>query len=232
MSDPAEAVPDTATQPAPESAPVAPARALSGRLWALIGAACLFAAVAGALAARLSAPAPTRFATADLEEVFTLAQLQMTDLVTRKDAGEAERGQAYELAAQFGPRIEAALAAVQADCGCLVLVRGAVARWHGPGLSEGALLIKRVAGVPGDRVTRTDAGQGRWHYYVNGTFAGTAKAFSRSGAPLAPGPLGTLPAGRYYVLGTHPDSLDSRYALAGWNPQARLLGRAYPLSGG
>ena len=48
-------------------------------------------------------------------------------------------------------------------------------------------------------------------------------------APLALGPTGVIPEGHYYVSGTHPDSLDSRYALAGWIPRecahrARLCG--------
>ena len=52
---------------------------------------------------------------------------------------------------------------------------------------------------------------------------------SRSGQPLAPGPTGTLPTGRFYVRAPHPDSLDSRYALLGWISESQIIGRAYVL---
>lgn len=114
------------------------------------------------------------------------------------------------------------------------LARGAhvAFAWHGPGLPEGAVLIKRVAGLPGDTVTREPAPAGTRRYYVNDSFVGIAKAHARSGEALAPGPTGVIDAGHYYVLGTHPDSLDSRYARMGWIAQAQLLGRAYPLTSG
>lgn len=104
--------------------------------------------------------------------------------------------------------------------------------WHGPGLPEGTVLIKRVAGIPGDAVTREAAGAGTWRFYVNGAFVGTAKAYSRTGEALAAGPVGRIPHDRYHVMGTHLDSLDSRYARMGWIGYAQLLGRAYPLTSG
>ena len=103
-------------------------------------------------------------------------------------------------------------------------------RWAGPVLPAGATLIKQVAGLPGDTVIRVPGEGGTHDFYVNGKHMGTAKARSRSGERLAPGPAGTIPAGHYYVMGTHADSLDSRYALAGWIPAERLIGRAHPLS--
>ena len=102
-------------------------------------------------------------------------------------------------------------------------------RWTGPGLPAGATLIKRVAGLPGDTVTRVPGQDGTHDFYVNALHAGLAKARSRLGDRLAPGPAGIIPPGHYYVMGTHPDSLDSRYALAGWIPAERLIGRAHPL---
>ena len=62
---------------------------------------------------------------------------------------------------------------------------------------------------------------------MNGLPVGWAKPFSTGRAPLTLGPTGVIPAGHYYVSGTHPDSLDSRYALAGWIPRDALIGRAY-----
>jgi conjugal transfer pilin signal peptidase TrbI len=66
-------------------------------------------------------------------------------------------------------------------------------------------------------------------FHVNGTPVGVAKALSRQGKPLEPGPTGILPAGRYYVRAPHPDSLDSRYRLTGWISESQIIGRAYAL---
>jgi conjugal transfer pilin signal peptidase TrbI len=96
-------------------------------------------------------------------------------------------------------------------------------RWRGGGpYPEGVVFTKIVRGLPGDEVTREDRA-----FYVNGSAVGWAKPFTASRAPLALGPIGVIPEGHYYVSGTHPDSLDSRYALAGWIPRSALIGRAY-----
>jgi hypothetical protein len=147
MSEPADTLPAAAAPaPVPEAAAPAPARALSGPLWAAIGLIAVAAALAGAVAGRLLQGEPARFAIADVEEVFAIAQLQMTDLITGKDVSDREREQAFELASQFGPKIEAALDAIQADCRCLLLVRGAVARGRLPDYTDG---LKRAIGVQG-----------------------------------------------------------------------------------
>lgn len=96
-------------------------------------------------------------------------------------------------------------------------------RWHGGGpYPEGVVFSKIVRGLPGDEVTREERA-----FFVNGLAVGWAKPFTASRAPLALGPIGVIPEGHYYVSGTHPDSLDSRYALAGWIPRSALIGRAY-----
>ena len=79
-----------------------------------------------------------------------------------------------------------------------------------------------MRGLPGDEVTRSER-----LFLVNGEPVGWAKPFSAERAPLALGPTGVIPDGHYYVSGTHPDSLDSRYALAGWIRREALIGRAY-----
>lgn len=98
-------------------------------------------------------------------------------------------------------------------------------RWHGGGpYPAGVTFVKVIAGMAGDAITREDR-----EYFVNGTFVGKAKAMSRQGLPLEPGPTGVLPAGRYYVQAPHPDSLDSRYQLTGWISETQIIGRAYAL---
>lgn len=98
-------------------------------------------------------------------------------------------------------------------------------RWHGNGLyPPGITFVKIVAGLPGDRVSTRER-----EFFVNGASAGMAKHLSRSGTPLELGPTGIIPPGHYYVKAPHPDSLDSRYRLTGWIPQAQIIGRAYAL---
>lgn len=95
-------------------------------------------------------------------------------------------------------------------------------RWAGGGpYPAGVTFIKVLAGQPGDTVTRDGA-----TFSVAGTALGQAKATSRRGEPLEPGPTGTLPEGRYFVYAPHPDSLDSRYALTGWIAREQIIGRA------
>ena len=98
-------------------------------------------------------------------------------------------------------------------------------RWPGGGpYAKGATFVKQIVGIPGDVVTRVNR-----TFFVNGHSVGLAKPLGRSGQPLAPGPAGTLPTGRYYVRAPHPDSLDSRYALLGWMSESQIIGRAYVL---
>ncbi len=109
--------------------------------------------------------------------------------------------------------------------GDLDLRRGDLAafRWHGGGpYPKGAVFTKVLRGLPGDEVTRV----GR-EFFVNGEPVGHAKLFSRGREPLVAGPTGVIPEGHYFVSGTHPDSLDSRYALTGWIPRRALIGKAY-----
>lgn len=93
-----------------------------------------------------------------------------------------------------------------------------------PYYPAGMVFGKIVGGVPGDLVER----RGR-AVYVNGRYIGVVKPRSRSGRPVAPGPVGRIPSGHYFVYTPHPDSLDSRYAVMGWIPQSRILGRAWPV---
>ena len=98
-------------------------------------------------------------------------------------------------------------------------------RWPGGGpYPLGATFIKVAAGVPGDTVIRFDG-----DYYVNCRPTGQAKRLSRQGLALEPGPTGTLPEGSYYVHASHPDSLDSRYALTGWVSRLQIIGRSHAL---
>ena len=98
-------------------------------------------------------------------------------------------------------------------------------RWPGgASYPPGAIFIKRVVGLPGDRIERV--GNAFW---VAERYVGLAKPTSRAGIPLMPAPAGTIPAGEYFVATQNVDSLDSRYALAGNVKHVQILGRAYEL---
>jgi conjugal transfer pilin signal peptidase TrbI len=109
--------------------------------------------------------------------------------------------------------------------GDLDLRRGDLAafRWHGGGpYPAGVVFTKVLRGMPGDVVSLVES-----EFFVNGEPAGRAKRYSRAREALAPGPTGVIPDGHYFVSGDHPDSLDSRYAIAGWIRRDALIGKAY-----
>lgn len=107
------------------------------------------------------------------------------------------------------------------------LKRGDLVAWRWAGgliYPEGAVFLKVVKGLPGDRVSTV----GR-DFYVNGDYVGRAKPVSRLGQALVANQPGMVPAGHYYLYAPHRDSLDSRYAATGYVAHERILGRAYGL---
>lgn len=84
--------------------------------------------------------------------------------------------------------------------------------------------FKRIAGVPGDRVTVV----GR-QVFVNGCPAGFAKPFTFDHRPLEPIAATVIPPGYYYVQGSHPDSFDSRYRASGLVRADQVVGKVIPL---
>ena len=92
-------------------------------------------------------------------------------------------------------------------------------------LGAPAPYLKRVLGVPGDRVA-VDAGG---TVSVDGQAVGRAKARALDGRALVPIAPVTIPPGQYYLHADHVDSHDSRYAEIGLVPRDRILGRAVAL---
>lgn len=92
------------------------------------------------------------------------------------------------------------------------------------GIPRGTLVIKQIAGVPGDVITRVEQ-----DFFINNECVAAAKKHSLQGLPLIPGPTGVLAEGQYFVLSAHPDSLDSRYQKMGWIKTDQIIGVAYPL---
>jgi conjugal transfer pilin signal peptidase TrbI len=93
-----------------------------------------------------------------------------------------------------------------------------------PYYPAGAEFVKRVAGVPGDRVEV----RGR-EFLINGAPVGRAKERSRDGRPAELGPTGIIPRDHYFVVTPHVDSLDSRYAVIGWVSRSSIVGVAEPV---
>ena len=85
--------------------------------------------------------------------------------------------------------------------------------------------LKTVRGLPGMTVAVGDDGTVR----LDGVAVGRAKAQALDGRRLAAIAPGVIPPGRYFLLGRHPDSHDSRYAEIGLVPRSRILGRAVAL---
>ena len=92
-------------------------------------------------------------------------------------------------------------------------------------LGAAAPYLKRVRGVPGDRVSV----DGEGNVLVNGERAGRAKPFSLDGRALEPAAPATIPPGHFYLHAEHADSHDSRYAEIGLVPREKILGRAVAL---
>lgn len=92
---------------------------------------------------------------------------------------------------------------------------------------KGAYFLKILTGEPGDTVSAQDLGKGYHAFFVNGKFVGRAKPLSSTGQPLTTGPTGILPPGSYYMEGTSPDSLDSRYNWVGWVSNSQIVGRGF-----
>ena len=84
--------------------------------------------------------------------------------------------------------------------------------------------FKQIAGLPGDRVSVV----GR-QVFVNSKDVGFAKACTFDRRPLAPIIATVIPAGYYYVQGTHPDSFDSRYRASGLVRADQVIGKVTPL---
>lgn len=84
--------------------------------------------VAGALAAydRLVVRPGQRLGVVDLSEVYRQKEAEFTLIVTRA-ATDRERDQAIVLARDFAQRLPAALEELPRECGCLVVLKSAVA---------------------------------------------------------------------------------------------------------
>lgn len=97
--------------------------------------------------------------------------------------------------------------------------------WKGAApIPDGVTVIKRVAGVPGERVHVENR-----FVFINQQPIGIAKTLSRTGEPLMPISDGVIPRLHFFAAGDHTDSFDSRYEKPGLIPFSSVRGRAYSL---
>jgi hypothetical protein len=73
----------------------------------------------------LTRPAPLRFATLNVAQLFSERQEELMRLASQ-GTGEAGTQKAVDLARTFGRQLEAEALALPKECQCVVLVRGAV----------------------------------------------------------------------------------------------------------
>lgn len=71
----------------------------------------------------LSSP---RLAVLDVGELYRLKEMQVTEVLMKRDATEEERSGALKAAGSFGTEVTNLLRALHDECRCLVLARGAV----------------------------------------------------------------------------------------------------------
>jgi conjugal transfer pilin signal peptidase TrbI len=89
-------------------------------------------------------------------------------------------------------------------------------------LKKGQRFFKRIVGVGGDRVSVEDR-----RVLINGTDVGIAKQYTLDGQRLEPLAPGVIPAGSFYVQGTHEMSFDSRYRESGLVQASQIIGKAH-----
>ena len=86
---------------------------------------------------------------------------------------------------------------------------------------KGQRFFKRIAGVTGDEITL----KGR-NVFINGAHVGFARSQTLDGTTLEAIQPGVIPAGRFYVQGTHEMSFDSRYRVNGLVRTDQIIGKA------
>jgi hypothetical protein len=71
-------------------------------------------------------PNKQKFAVIDIAEVLQLKELEVTAASSGQGVTDAHRGEAFESITKFASSIEQAIAELQHDCACTLLVRAAV----------------------------------------------------------------------------------------------------------
>jgi hypothetical protein len=97
-------------------------------------------ALAGGVGAWMQRTQKPTFGTLDVAELYRLKEAQVATVLVKRDSGDAERILAIQRAAIFGAELSKLIDTLPEECGCLVLMRGAV-------LGSGAQLVDLTPAV-------------------------------------------------------------------------------------
>ena len=91
-------------------------------------------------------PPADRIGVIDVTEVYRLKEKEFTDVVTRVGASETDKGKAMTEAQAFAKALPQALEELPQECGCLVLLRNAIAA-NTPTMIDLTPMLKRKVGL-------------------------------------------------------------------------------------
>ena len=117
------------------------------KLFMLNAVVSLFVATVGIAAYHHYVRSPAdRIGVIDVTEVYRLKEKEFTDLVTRAGASEADKDKAMAQAESFARDLPQALEELPRECGCLVLLRNAIAA-NTPATIDLTPALKRKVGL-------------------------------------------------------------------------------------
>ena len=89
--------------------------------------ALLSAALLAAYATWIAPSRSPRLAVLDVAELYRLKEREIAAVLLKTDASEPDRLNALKRASEFGTQITTVIELLPAECGCLILTRGAIA---------------------------------------------------------------------------------------------------------
>lgn len=119
---------DTNMETTPETAAVKDDSSWLGL--ALNGAITLVTVIAVLMAYHylVAVPSKQKIAVVDVADVLSLKQLEVTVAASKPGVTDAQRGESFEMIGKFAKEMEATIAEMQQECGCLLLVKAAVVK--------------------------------------------------------------------------------------------------------
>ena len=76
----------------------------------------------------VAVPSKQKIAVVDIADVLSLKELEVTVAASKPGVTDAQRGESFEMIGKFAKEMEATIAEMQQECGCLLLVKAAVVK--------------------------------------------------------------------------------------------------------
>lgn len=153
---------------APANEPMAEALqdgAGKGWMWPTLMALLLTLVVSGAMLVvyhhRVVVPNQVRLAMVDIGEIMDIKQLQLTKAAMDQNLDDEGRGKLYDEVTQFSMALERAVADLQKECGCTLLVRASVVKGDAEDLTEALKARLGMAGTNPPDLAKALAGAGK-----------------------------------------------------------------------